>query len=278
MTIPKIIHQTVADKSKLHQVFLDNVSRLKDRNRNWDHRLYDDREVREFIVDSYGSEMVGRYDRLNPLYGAARADLFRYLLLYKFGGVYLDIKSTATKPLDDVLNADDAYLLSHWRNKLGQRFEGWGLYFPECGPDGEYQQWHIVASAGHPFLEAVIQKVTRNIDTYDLASAGVGKAGVVKTTGPLAYTLAIKSIQAKHAYRHVDIEDLGFQYSIVGAPGSELAHVSLFKNHYETIGPPVVMRELRDPFGGLVAQKYRRNEPCPCGSGRKYKHCHGYAV
>ncbi|RMF67449.1 MAG: hypothetical protein D6740_11895, partial [Alphaproteobacteria bacterium] len=21
--------------------------------------------------------------------------------------------------------------------------------------------------------------------------------------------------------------------------------------------------------------RVRRNEPCPCGSGRKYKHCHG---
>ncbi|WP_425474710.1 SEC-C metal-binding domain-containing protein [Candidatus Kinetoplastidibacterium blastocrithidiae] len=21
--------------------------------------------------------------------------------------------------------------------------------------------------------------------------------------------------------------------------------------------------------------KTRRNEPCPCGSGKKYKHCHG---
>jgi len=22
-------------------------------------------------------------------------------------------------------------------------------------------------------------------------------------------------------------------------------------------------------------RKVGRNEPCPCGSGRKYKHCHG---
>ena len=24
-----------------------------------------------------------------------------------------------------------------------------------------------------------------------------------------------------------------------------------------------------------VGQKVGRNDPCPCGSGRKYKHCHG---
>jgi len=24
-----------------------------------------------------------------------------------------------------------------------------------------------------------------------------------------------------------------------------------------------------------VAEKVGRNDPCPCGSGKKYKHCHG---
>ena len=25
----------------------------------------------------------------------------------------------------------------------------------------------------------------------------------------------------------------------------------------------------------IVSKKVGRNEPCPCGSGKKYKHCHG---
>jgi preprotein translocase subunit SecA len=24
-----------------------------------------------------------------------------------------------------------------------------------------------------------------------------------------------------------------------------------------------------------VGEKVGRNDPCPCGSGKKYKHCHG---
>jgi uncharacterized protein YecA (UPF0149 family) len=27
--------------------------------------------------------------------------------------------------------------------------------------------------------------------------------------------------------------------------------------------------------GAPSSRKVGRNEPCPCGSGRKYKHCHG---
>ncbi|TAM85927.1 MAG: preprotein translocase subunit SecA, partial [Candidimonas sp.] len=30
--------------------------------------------------------------------------------------------------------------------------------------------------------------------------------------------------------------------------------------------------------GGLAIPKVGRNDPCPCGSGKKYKHCHGRLV
>jgi preprotein translocase subunit SecA len=29
------------------------------------------------------------------------------------------------------------------------------------------------------------------------------------------------------------------------------------------------------PQPARAGQKIGRNDPCPCGSGRKYKHCHG---
>ena len=31
----------------------------------------------------------------------------------------------------------------------------------------------------------------------------------------------------------------------------------------------------RDPKNPATWGKVGRNEPCPCGSGKKYKHCHG---
>src|SRR5262249_20858903 len=37
----------------------------------------------------------------------------------------------------------------------------------------------------------------------------------------------------------------------------------------------VVPAEQRDPKDQRTWGKVGRNEPCPCGSGKKYKHCHG---
>jgi preprotein translocase subunit SecA len=41
---------------------------------------------------------------------------------------------------------------------------------------------------------------------------------------------------------------------------------------------PVLAAAASAPVGGPAAEgwgKVGRNTPCPCGSGRKYKHCHG---
>ena len=37
----------------------------------------------------------------------------------------------------------------------------------------------------------------------------------------------------------------------------------------------VVPAEERDPNDPATWGKVGRNEACPCGSGKKYKHCHG---
>ena len=42
--------------------------------------------------------------------------------------------------------------------------------------------------------------------------------------------------------------------------------------------PPMQIPRQEMPGGGDVAAPASRNAPCPCGSGRKYKHCHGAAA
>jgi preprotein translocase subunit SecA len=43
-------------------------------------------------------------------------------------------------------------------------------------------------------------------------------------------------------------------------------------------GLPDDMRELQKATPVRVEQKIGRNDPCPCGSGKKYKNCHGVGV
>lgn len=282
MAIPKLIHQTTPDKEHLAPAVRANIDHLRALNPGWDHRLYDDADIAAFLSRHFGPDTLACYDRINPAYGPARADFFRYHLMLVEGGVYLDIKSTLTKSLDQVLLADESYILARWPNARGEAFEGWGI-FPELSglAGGEYQNWHVIAEPGHPFLAAVIARVRANIDDYTPARYGVGKIGVLRTTGPIAYTLAIEKIRAGSRHRVVDMDAFGLRYSIFGTDGrSWTAHQVLFKNHYQLLDEPVVCGKMpyesgaTDPFGGRIG----RNQPCPCGSGRRFKHCHGSLV
>lgn len=226
--IPKILHQVFSSTDPLPEELVNNVRTLKNLNSSWMHRLYNQDRIVNFIVEEYGFEMLRYYSCINLKYGAARADFFRYLLMYRCGGVYLDIKSSLGKPLDAIIKDGDQYLLSYWRNQAGESFPGWGMHEEvQCTGRGEFQQWHIVAVAGHPFLRAVIQRVMSNIDTYETATAGVGFHGVFRLTGGIAYTLAILPLLAACPHRLVDSQfELGFVYSI--CEKSWHAHQTLF--------------------------------------------------
>ena len=235
--IPKIIHQTFQSRN-LPAEFQKNIDQLKALNSKWEHRLYDDNDIKQFISDVYGLGILAYFNRINPKYGAAKADLFRYLLLYKNGGVYLDIKSTFTKPIDQVLKSDDRYLLAKWSNKPGEKREGWGMPKElDMIPGGEFQQWHIVATSGHPFLKAVIERVLANIDCYKPWLHGTGGNGVLRLTGPIAYTLAIHPLLWLHPHRLVhDEAELSLVYSML----TSSSHKPLFKGHYTTLTESVV--------------------------------------
>jgi preprotein translocase subunit SecA len=43
-------------------------------------------------------------------------------------------------------------------------------------------------------------------------------------------------------------------------------------------GSPLAAAPARNPQDPQSWGKVGRNEPCPCGSGKKFKHCHGRYV
>jgi hypothetical protein len=231
-TIPRILHQTYRT-GELPPEIQSNIDSLKSMNPEYEYRFYDDAEMLEFIKSNYDAEIVDSFNRINPKYGAARADLFRYLLIYKCGGVYLDVKSSLRRPLREILKPADRYLLTHWKNAEGERHAGWGIHDELKSIDGgEFQQWHIVAAAGHPFLKAVIDRVLQNIDRYNPLVHGVGQDAVWKVTGPIAYSLAIAPLLRLHPHRIAENNTaLGFEYSIYQG-ASTISHRALFSGHY----------------------------------------------
>lgn len=244
-SVPKIIHQIFLDGfSKLPVEIHKSIEAMRALNPEWEYRLYDAETAELFIKEHYGEGMLRAYLKIDRLYYAARADFLRYLICYAEGGVYMDIKSRARRPLNDVLRSDDTFLLSQWNDM--KDIDPYQTSHPAAHAElrhvkgFEYVQWFVVSARGHPFLKAVIAQVLDNIDRYRPLQGEVGRKGVLKLTGPIAYTLAIDPLRASVPHRFVDFEDdLAFAFSTYGDHKKHRATLGL---HYSEFIRPVVLK------------------------------------
>lgn len=256
-SVPRILHQNMLKGwDSLPPEILDNIDALKARNPGWEYRFYDDPAARDFILRVWGPKMLAVYESIDPVYYAARSDLLRYLITYVEGGVYLDIKSTALRPLDQVIRPDDVFILSQWPRGPNRSSDAYGDDFTgpvELAhiPGSEYVQWFIVTAPGHPFLAAVLKEVVGRIARYNAFSGGVGKDGVVRLTGPTPYTLAIDPLRASTLHRAACFDaDLDFIFSIYG---KRMEHRKKIDTHYTKQTRPIIRR---DPVTTIVTKTW----------------------
>ena len=87
--VPLNIYQTWHTKD-LPPLMKASVNQIIYSNPGFNYQLFDDDDCRNFIKDNFDTNVLNAFDSLIP--GAYKADLWRYCILYKNGGVYLDIK------------------------------------------------------------------------------------------------------------------------------------------------------------------------------------------
>ena len=87
----------------LDEEFRSHVAQLRINFLGWDYRFYSDQDMSDYIGEHCCDEENNAYNRLNPRYGPARADFFRYVIMRDHGGIYLDLKSGISKPINEVL-------------------------------------------------------------------------------------------------------------------------------------------------------------------------------
>jgi len=189
--IPKTIYQTWITKN-VPQLLRDEItSRILARNPEYEYEFYDDSDIFYFIKENYDNDVLKAYQSLTV--GAAKADFWRYLVLYKNGGVYLDLDSDIVVGLDTFIKDDDKAIISREHNA-------------DCGT---FLQWCLIFEAGHPILEQTISDCLRNIKDPESAWKSFGARAmhwrsIFHITGPPVFSTAIKKtladIDIGHSY------------------------------------------------------------------------------
>jgi mannosyltransferase OCH1-like enzyme len=167
MPIPKVIYQTWKTK-ELHENILKIRNNIQLLNPGYEIKLYDDNDIDVFIYNNFNEYIYNCYSKLNV--GASKADFWRYCVLYKNGGIYLDIDSEIIKPLDNLIEENDKCIITREANK------------------GIFNNWIMIFEKEHPILLKTILNCCYNISnkiTYN----------ILYLTGPHGpYTNAINEV------------------------------------------------------------------------------------
>ena len=168
--IPKVIYQTYKSK-KIPFVAELAKNRMKKLNPDYEFKLYDDNDILNFLQSEFDERTLKAYKKLTI--GAAKADFFRYTILYKKGGIYLDLDAEITENLDNLIKNREAVI--------------------SRGGKGDYFiQWMLVFNKKHPFLKKIIEDMILNLEEENFYSKDV-----LYTTGPHLYTKSINTFLKK---------------------------------------------------------------------------------
>jgi mannosyltransferase OCH1-like enzyme len=139
-------------------------------NPECDYYLYSDEASLEYLKEDYDEEVVSAFNSLKP--GAYKSDLWRYCILYKRGGIYLDIKLQSVKPLVPIIEANPTIFVRDWP---GSCTEELGIY-----------NAFMVSPPNNPIFKYCIDDIVKS------CKLKLYKNGVLDITGPCLLGQMIK--------------------------------------------------------------------------------------
>lgn len=236
---PKIIHQTYSTRilnRKYCEIINKNLAKLP----GYTYRFYDDSDMARYVKRNFDKRTYDAFMSINPIYGPAKADMFRYLVLYNDGGIYIDLKSKVLGPLDDLLGPDKGavFMYASFPRTCGRML-------PDVLKHGEYINWGLVSPKKHPFYRVLIESIVTDIENHVANGCNKsGKNGVLDVTGPFKFSIVLSQFlkNPKDArYTLMDRDPKGGPYFEYAAFDHKKVEGS---SHYESKTSPVIIGKL----------------------------------
>jgi len=233
----------------------ENSDRTMSNLVGWTEEVFSTERGLEYISNNFGDDhpISVAYSSINDKLDIMRADLFRYIVVYMEGGLYLDMKSCVNSTIPDIPDGK-SLVVSPWPTTGIDPLLSLVASVPPYNnafPKGEYVNWMIYARKGSPILWEVISNITdlilrckfdsttedkikekSNVLLYessklyslskylalDVTFPGMSNAKSIKptvlaTTGPIIYTYSILSYTGEDEYLETDWASNIFSYA-----------------------------------------------------------------
>ena len=139
---------------------------------------------------------------LNLQDGILKADMLRYLVLLKEGGVYCDSDTRAIKPISNWIPSE----YKHATNLvIGVEYDiGYGDHWTDWTLDLQFTTTTILAKPNHPLLHRTLQRLVQNlIGLASLQNTTISQiipsfSQVLDTTGPAMFSRTVHDYLSRH--------------------------------------------------------------------------------
>ena len=157
-SIPKIIIQTYKN-DYIHERVYQNIINFLNLNPDHDYYLITDEIGIELIKKNFDKEVFDAFDKLHI--GAAKGDFLRYIAIYIYGGIYIDLDSSILKNLNRYIdyNIDHYIIYDQAKNIMNTP---------------------IISKPKNPIILNVIKEVVKRVNNYE--------SNIFLATGPSVMT------------------------------------------------------------------------------------------
>lgn len=221
-SIPKTFWITMKDSSKVP----GHIKKYLSTHENWKSGIVDDSYMTLFMEKVFANTSVlWAYNSINPQIMAGKTDIWRYAVLYVFGGVYIDADAGFKLNLDKYLTAKDKFILSSELNPLGKCYNSDYIMNPNntipLWGGRTLIQWLMISSPQHPFI---IQTLTNLVDIvkHEYLKTSVLSTtldldykkfhALICSTGPVVFTVSVTQVVNSYNKSSTSDEDLGYRF------------------------------------------------------------------
>jgi len=183
--IPKHIYRLVETETKK----LDKAwTRTAAYNPTYTQHKITVQDAETIFVQHFPKRTVDAFHSINPLYKQCKLDVLRYAIMYVFGGVFLENDCFAQE-LCKLIEPGDEMLLSPWAFPVSVGF------LKNVPLTGDYQQWWMVVSKGHPFLKQLMNAITYSIENFNPMLFPTGREAGIHLTGGDIFTMVVNRLE-----------------------------------------------------------------------------------
>ena len=199
-TIPYNFFQTYKSY-KVDNEFDLRFSKFRLENPEYNYYFFDDIEMDSYMEKNWSHRKIYQIYK-DSIFGASKADIWRYCILYEYGGIYLDFDSSIEFNLNIIPDNAEEFI-SFEQNKVSSQITK--EYTPDyeflsnlpnkhkeiIHPENLIIQWLLIYKKNHPILMSVIEEIEKNYEFFLGRKFKSAHLAIVNFTAPVILTKVV---------------------------------------------------------------------------------------